>query len=135
MPARRIVAAAFAALALAGCGASDSPLEAHFRQAISQIEDTHDYRALQAKLRRTLAVIEKDRGERRAKRLAVQGLRSALRGVAALIEFVENDSGNLPAATVDEARAFKFWSRAARLLRKAGAELGVEIGSGSLNGF
>jgi hypothetical protein len=27
------------------------------------------------------------------------------------------------------------WSRAARLLRKAGAELGVEIGSGSLNGF
>ena len=48
---------------------------------------------------------------------------------------VENDSGNLPAATVDEARAFKFWSRSARLLRKAGAELGVEIGSGSLNGF
>ena len=135
MPARRIVAAAFAALALAGCGASDSALEAHLRQAISQIEDTHDYRALQAKLRRTLAVIEKDRDERRAKTLAVQGLRSALRGVAALIEFVENDSGNLPAATVDEARAFKFWSRAARLLRKAGAELGVEIGSGSLNGF
>ena len=135
MPARRIVAAGFAALALAGCGASDSALEAHFRQAISQIEDTHDYRALQAKLRRTLAVIEKDRDERRAKTLAVQGLRSALRGVAALIEFVENDSGNLPAATVDEAHAFKFWSRAARLLREAGAELGVEIGSGALNGF
>jgi type II secretory pathway component PulJ len=135
MPASRIVAAAFAALALAGCGASDSALEAHFRQAISQIEHTHDYRALQAKLRRTLAVIEKDRDERRAKTLAVQGLRSALHGEAALIEFVENDSGNLPAATVDEARAFKFWSRAARLLRKAGAELGVEIGSGSLNGF
>jgi hypothetical protein len=36
---------------------------------------------------------------------------------------------------VDEARAFKSWSRAARLLRKAGAELGVEIGSGALNGF
>ena len=135
MPARRIVAAGFAALALAGCGASDSALEAHFRQAISQIENTHDYRALQAKLRRTLAVIEKDRDERRAKTLAVQGLRSALRGVAALIEFVENDSGNLPAATVDEAHAFKFWSRAARLLREAGAELGVEIGSGALNGF
>jgi hypothetical protein len=137
MPARRMIAAAFAALALAGCGASasNSSLEAHFRQAISQIQDTHDYRKLQAKLRRTLAVIEKDRDERRAKTLAVQGLRSALRGVAALIEFVENDSGNLPAATVDEARAFKSWSRAARLLRKAGAELGVEIGSGSLNGF
>jgi hypothetical protein len=80
-------------------------------------------------------VIEKDRDERHAKALAIQGLRSALRGVAALIEFVENDSGNLPAATVDEARAFKSWSRAARLLRKSGAELGVEIGSGSLNGF
>ena len=135
MPARRVVAAAFAALALAGCGGSDSALEAHFRQAISQIEHTPDYRARQAKLRRTLAVIEKDRDERGAKTLAVQGLRSALRGDAALIEFVENDSGNLPAATVDEARAFKSWSRAARLLRKAGAELGVEIDSGSLNGF
>ena len=60
MPLRRILAAAFAALALAGCGASDSALEAHFRQAISQIEDTRDYRALQAKLRRTLAVIESE---------------------------------------------------------------------------
>jgi len=130
-----VLAAAFAALALAGCGTSDSPLETHFRQAISQIQATHDYRALQAKLRRTLAVIEKDRDDRGAKTPAVQGLRSALRGLAALIEFVENDSGNLPAATVDEAHAFKFWSRAARLLRKAGAELGVEIASGSLNGF
>ena len=135
MPDRRIVAAAFAALALAGCGTSDSGLETHFRQAISQIENTHNYRALQAKLRRTLAVIQKDGDERHAKTLAVQGLRSALRGVAALVEFVENDSGNLPAATVDEAHAFKFWSRAARLLREAGAELGVEIGSGALNGF
>jgi hypothetical protein len=135
MPARRVVAAAFAALVLAGCGASDSQLEAHFRRAISQIQGTGDYRALQAKLRRTLAVIEKDRDEHRAKALAVEGLRSALRGVAALIEFVENDSGNLPAATVDEARAFKSWNRAARLLRNAGAELGVEIDPGSLNGF
>jgi hypothetical protein len=133
MPAPRIVAAAFAALALAGCGASDSALEAHFRQAISQIEGTQDYRTLQAKLRRTLAVIEKDRDERRAKALAVQGLRSALGGVAAQIEFVENDSGNPPAAAVDEWRAYRSWSRSARLLRKAGAELGVEIGS--LNGF
>jgi hypothetical protein len=133
MPARRIVAAAFAALALAGCGGSDSALEAHFRQAISQIEDTRDYRALRAKLLRTLAAIEKDRDERRAKTLAVQGLRSALRGVAAQIEFVEDDSGDLPAATVDATRTYKFWSRAARLLRKAGAELGVEIDS--LNGF
>ena len=137
MPARRIVvvAAAFAGLALAGCGASDSALETHLRQAISQIQGTRDYRALQAKLRRSLATIEKDPDERRAKAPAVEGLRSALRGVAALIEFVENDSGNLPAATVDEARAFKSWSRAARLLRKAGAELGIEIDSGSLNGF
>ena len=57
----------------------------------------------------------------------------ALRGVAAQIEFVENDIGNLPVATVDATRAYRFWSRAARLLRKAGAELGVEISS--LNGF
>ena len=135
MPTRRIVAAVFVALALAGCGSSDPALETHFRQTISEIQGARDYRALQAKLRRTLAVIEKDRDERGAKTLAVQGLRSALRGAAALIEFVENDSGNLPAATVDEARAFKSWSRAARLLRKAGADLGVEIGSGSLNGF
>ena len=135
MPARRAVAAAFAALALAGCGASDSALESHFRQAISQIQTTRDYSALQAKLRRTLVAIEKDSDDRRAKTLAVQGLRSALRGEAALIEFVENDSGNLPAATVDEARAFESWSRAARLLRKAGAKLGVEIRSASLNGF
>ena len=133
MPTRRIVAAAFAGVALAGCGASDSALEAHFRQAISQIDDTRDYRALQAKLRRTLAVIEKDRDERPAKTLTVQGLRSALGGVAAQIEFVENDRGNPPVAAADEWRAYKSWSRAARLLRKAGAELGVEIGS--LNGF
>src|SRR5262249_61926315 len=118
-----------------GGGTPAAPHEALLRKATSQPQPTHDNRALRGRVGRPLAVIEKDGDARRAKTPAVQGLRSALRGLAALIEFVENDSGNLPAATVDEAHAFKFWSRAARLLRKAGAELGVEIASGSLNGF
>jgi hypothetical protein len=51
-----------------------------------------------------------------------------LRGVEAVIAFVENDSGNIAAATRDAKRADRFLKRGADQLRAAGRVLGTRIG-------
>ena len=68
-----------------------------------------------------------------ARRLAIAGFEATLRGVEARIDFVENDSGNVAAATRDSQRADAGLSRGARLLRAAGRLLGLHVGA--LNGY
>jgi hypothetical protein len=126
-----------AAAALAGCGSSQSSLEQHLKQAAAQIHTTPAPRVLHRKLERTLAALTADRpktgAERSAKRLAIAGVRSWLRGLESLIAFVENDSGNLPVAARDAHRAYHARLVGANLLRRAGERLNIQIGM--LNGF
>jgi hypothetical protein len=126
-------------VALAGCGGSERQpaLQKHLRRAVAAINGTTDYRALHAKLERTLAAVRAARPDaardRKAKALTIDGLRWWLRGVDSQIAFVENDSGNLPIATRDALRADWARRRAAPLLRAAGRLLDVRIRT--LSGF
>lgn len=63
----------------------------------------------------------------------MQGFAWTLKGIESRIDFVENDSGNIEAATRDAARADRALKRGASLLRAAGRVLGVHVPS--LNGY
>jgi hypothetical protein len=65
--------------------------------------------------------------------LAIQGFEATLKGVEALLDFSENDSGEVAAATRDAMRADRFLRRGADRLRAAGRALELRIGT--LNGF
>ena len=71
--------------------------------------------------------------ERRAKALAIRGFQWTRRGNESRIDFVENDSGNLPVATRDAKRADRGLKKGANLLRAAGEILGFRLGR--LNGY
>jgi hypothetical protein len=135
---RQVIGSVIVAAALAGCGSSQqSSLAQHLKQAAAQIGATPAPRALHRKLERTLAALTGDRpntgAERSAKRLAIAGVRSWLRGLESQIAFVENDSGNLPIAARDAHRAYHARLVGANLLRRAGERLDIQIGM--LSGF
>jgi hypothetical protein len=119
----RPAAAVLALVLLAGCGSSSSAVERDLRRGMAQIRTTHDAKKLRAELRGTLARLRRDpastAAERRAKRLAVAGLVATLSGIESLIDFYDNDSGNIEAATRDALRANRFRARGARLLAAA----------------
>lgn len=133
------VTAAVSLLAFAGCGSSSSTdtLKEDLLDGISQLRDTRDYRQVRAGIVRTLARLKQDRAStaaaRRAKQLAVRGFSLTLKGIDSRIAFVENDSGNIEAATKDAKHADRFLGRGARVLRAAARSLGVQVGS--LNGY
>jgi outer membrane murein-binding lipoprotein Lpp len=114
---------------LAGCGSSSSDdVKAALVDGVAAIQGTQDYEQLRAELRRTLARLRgtHDGG---AQRLALRGFEATLRGVQARIDFHENDSGNIKAATRDARRANAELSKGAKLLRAAGRLLGIRVGS------
>jgi hypothetical protein len=130
----RATSAVCAVLALAGCGSSgsDEAVRATFDRGVGQIRASHNYTALSGQLRQTIAHL---RGEvasseatRRGRRLAIAGFEQTLRGVEAQIDFTENDSGNIEAATRDARRANRYEERGAKLLRRAGRALDVTVG-------
>jgi hypothetical protein len=95
---------------------------------VEAIRETHDYEALRAKLRTTIARLRAtDDGE--ARRLALRGFEATLRGVQKRIDFVENDRGNINAATRDTRLADAALREGARLLRSAGRLLDVQVGT------
>jgi hypothetical protein len=54
-------------------------------------------------------------------------------GIGSQLDFIENDSGEVAAATRDAVRADRYLTRGANRLRAAGRALGVQIGD--LNGY
>jgi hypothetical protein len=123
----------------AGCGSStskagsgDASFEHHFRQGLAQVRTTHDRKKLYRDLTRTLASIRRDTpstaATRRAWRLAIQGFEATRQGVRSLLDFSENDSGNLTAATRDARRADRYLTLGADRLRAAGRTLGISVG-------
>jgi hypothetical protein len=126
-----------------GCGASTPATEGanvsikqELLRGVGQIRATHDRKKLQAQLLRTLARLGRAHGTtadtRRGKELAVQGFEATLKGIRSELDFSENDSGEVAAATRDAARADRYLARGANRLRAAGRALGVQIGE--LNG-
>ena len=123
-----------AVVLLAGCGSSSDPnasLRRDLERGVAQIRTTHDRKQLRAELRRTVTRLRRDDPStpagRRARRLALAGFAATLRGVQSQIDFVDNDSGNVAAATRDAIRADRFLARGARLLRAAGRVLGLHL--------
>jgi len=132
---RRTPAVAAVGLALlAGCGSSSSgEVRAAFDEGLAAIRGTQDFEQLRSELRRTLGRLRATQHDGEPRRLALRGLEATLRGVQARIDFHENDSGNIEAATRDARRANHELSRGAKLLRAAGRLLGTRVGS--LNGY
>jgi hypothetical protein len=124
----RAAAAALALLLVAGCGSSGSAVERDLRRGMTQIRTTRDAKKLRAELRGTLAKLRRDDAsgpeERRARALAIRGFEATLDGLQGRIDFVDNDSGNIEAATKDALRADRGMARGARLLRAASRALG-----------
>ena len=127
-----------------GCGSSTSgvgtvgaSVRHHLLTGVAQIRATHDRKKLHAELTRVLAALHRDRGStpsaRRARELAIEGFAATMKGVEALLDFSENDSGEVAAATRDAMRADRLLKRGADRLRAAGRALEIRIGT--LNGF
>jgi hypothetical protein len=120
-----------------GVGTVDSSVRRDLLTGVARIRATHDREKLHVELTRVLAALRHDHGStpssRRARELAIQGFEATLKGVEALLDFSENDSGEVAAATRDAMRADRFLRRGADRLRAAGRALELRIGT--LNGF
>ncbi len=130
-----VVAAAGLAL-FAGCqssGTSNADVKAALAQGVIEIRGSHDKETLHAQLLRTLARLRAVRATTPARNLAIRGFASTLRGLGSQLAFIQNDSGNIEAATRGAKRADRSLERGANLLRAAGRALGVQVGT--LNGY
>jgi len=117
-------------------GGSEVSVKQVLLRGVRQIQATHDRKKLHAELIGTLARLQRAQGTtaaaRRGRELAIQGFEATLQGVRSELDFDENDSGEVAAATRDAARADRYLTRGANRIRAAGRALGVQIGE--LNG-
>jgi hypothetical protein len=128
-----------ALMLVGGCGGStaasgraDASIRHDVLRGVRQIRATHDRRKLHAELVVTLARLRRARATttdaRRGRVLAVQGFEAMLKGVESELDFEENDSGEVAAATRDAVRADRYLTVGANRLRGAGKALGIQIG-------
>jgi hypothetical protein len=127
-----------------GCGSSPPALETGDRsirqdlvRGVRAIRTTHDRHRLHAELVRLVAHLRRFHGTtetaRHGQELALQGFEATLKGTRSQLDFVENDSGNVAAATRDAKRADHYLRLGANRLRAAGRAFGLRIGE--LNGY
>ena len=128
------------ALALAaGCGSSaslvatdDVLIKQELLGGVGRIRAMHDRHKLNAELARILARLGRMRGSAKAARqarvLAIQGFELTMKGTRSQLDFSENDSGEVAAATRDAKRADRYLTLGATRLRAAGRALGIQIG-------
>jgi hypothetical protein len=126
---------ALVAIGLVACGngESDDAVRKSFTSGVAQIASTPDPSRLEAKLEATINDLERERARsaasRRGRALALAGFRATLRGVETQLSMRIHDSGKLEAAVRDAKRADRYLNRGARLLRLAGRELGLRVGT------
>ena len=123
---------------IGGCGPTtdvrpgDASVKRDLLRGIVEIRAAHDVKKLHAEVLRVLASLRRDRAStpaaRRARVLAIQGFEATLKGVRSQLDFSENDSGNVAAATRDAKRADRYLRRGAYRLRAAGQALGIRVG-------
>jgi hypothetical protein len=128
----RLAVLAAVVVVASACGNSSPSVRSSFDDGVQAIRQTHDYVRLRAELRRTVTRLRAAH-DGNGRRLALRGFEATERGVQARIDFVANDRGNIHAATRDARRGDRWLRRGAALLRRAGRELGVRVGS--LNGY
>jgi len=127
-----------------GCGPSTPAAERaglsikhDLLRGVREIRGTDDRKKLHAQLVLVLAQLRRAHGTtadaRRGRKLALQGFEATLKGIRSQLDFSENDSGEVAAATRDAKRADRYLRRGAIWLRAAGQALGVRIGE--LNGY
>ena len=107
-------------------------MRASFEDGVAAIHEVPDYQRLRGQLESTLTRL-RGTHDGEARRLAIRGFEATLRGVEARIDFMENDSGNIEAATRDAKRADTGLGNGATLLRAAGRLLEIRVGD--LNGY
>jgi hypothetical protein len=116
---------------------TDLSIKHDLLRGVGEIRVTNDRKKLHAELVHVLAHLRRAHGTtasaRRARQLALQGFEATLKGTRSQLDFSENDSGEVAAATRDAKRADRYLRRGASLLRAAGQALGARIGE--LNGY
>jgi len=129
---------------VAGCRSSaptparaDLAIEQDLRRGVREIRSTRDRRKLRTELVQLVVLLRREHGTtasaERGRELALQGLEATIRGIRSQLDFIENDSGEVAAATRDAKRADRYLRLGAARLRAAGQALGVPIGE--LNGY
>ena len=137
--ARRSAVPSLVALALVcGCGSSpsrvatdDASIKRELLRGVGLIRAAHDRHKLSAELARILVRLGRARGSTvgaRARELAEQGFEATIKGTRSQLDFSENDSGEVAAATRDAERADRYLTLGANRLRAAGRLLGIRIG-------
>jgi len=116
---------------------ADLSIAQDLRRGVREIKVTRDRRKLHAELVQLVAHLRRAHATtasaRRGRELALQGFEATLKGTRSQLDFIENDSGNVAAATRDAKRADRYLRLGATRLRAAGQVLGVPIGE--LNGY
>ena len=142
---RRRAAVGFVGLVLVcGCGSSDSGTSAadatikrDVLRGADEIRSTQGRKTLAAQLGRVIANLRSARGStaavERARTVALGGFELTREGVGSQIDFIENDRGEVAAATRDARRADRYLGRGAVRIRRAGLALGLHIGD--LDGY
>jgi hypothetical protein len=111
---------------------ADASIKQDLLRGVGQIRVTHDRKKLDVKLRGVVASLRRAHGStletRRARESAIQGFELTRKGIRSLLDFSENDRGNIEAATRDAKRADRYLTRGADRLRAAGRAFGIQIG-------
>jgi hypothetical protein len=123
---------------VSGCGSSpsrvatdDASIKKALLRGVGQIRSMHDRHELSTELARIIARLGRVRGStvgERARELAIQGFEATIKGTRSQLDFSENDSGEVAAATRDAARADRYLTLGANRLRAAGRAFGIQIG-------
>lgn len=133
---RSASAAAVAALLLAGCGSTD-PVKADVLHGIELMQSKESPRRLRDQARETITRLQADRPRtaagRKAKLFALRALSSWRRGLRAQIAFIENDSGNVWAATRDAETSYRAHAEAVFYMLKAARVFRVPVRVERLN--
>lgn len=126
-----------------GCGSSRSgsstanvSIKHDLVRGVEEIRSTRDRKTLDSQLGHIVASLRGERGStavvERAREDALMGFELTRKGVGSQIDFSENDSGEVAAATRDARRADRYLRRGANRIRMAGLALGIRINE--LNG-
>lgn len=133
---RSASAAALAACLLAGCGSTD-PVKADVLHGIRLMQSKESPRRIRDETRRVIARLRADRprtaADRKAKPLSLRALAWWVRSLDAQIVFIENDSGNVWAATRDAQASYRAHAQAVYYTLKAARVYRVPIRVEQLN--
>jgi hypothetical protein len=120
-----------------GTSTADAAVKQDLLRGVDDIRSTHDRKTLAAQLNRVIARLRSERGStdagERARTVALGGFVLTRKGVGSQIAFIDNDRGEVAAATRDARRADRYLGRGADRIRRAGLALGIQIGD--LDGY